>query len=283
MWLTGFDVLCLHTMYIDKPMNGHNLMQPIAPANRVFGDKKGGLVVDYTDIAQDLKNALANYTAIRGTGRGKIAYDVDEAVTKMQELYKIAIDMFDGFAYRPHFTLDPKGKLEFILDAANYIEELTGEKDGKMVRNGKERFKENVVRLQQSFGLALPHPKAIEIRDDLALFQATNARFAKSDDQTRTRTNQEIETAIRQIINDAIPSEEVVDVFDAADIKKPDISILSDEFLAEIQGMKRQNLALELLKLTIPPLRRYSATTRSSLLPTNFWKSYRRTRLLTGR
>ena len=246
MWLTGFDVPCLHTMYVDKPMNGHNLMQAIARVNRVFGDKKGGLVVDYIGIAQDLKNALANYTASKG--RGEIAYDVDEAVAKMQELYEIVVDMFDRFDYRRYFTLEPKGKLEFILDAANYIEELTGEKDGKAVRNGKERFKENVVRLQQAFGLAVPHPKAMEIRDDLALFQAIKARFAKFDDQTRTRTNQEIETAIRQIINDAIISEEVVDVFDAAGIKKPDISILSDEFLAEIQGMKRQNLALELLK-----------------------------------
>jgi type I restriction enzyme R subunit len=248
MWLTGFDVPCLHTMYIDKPMNGHNLMQAIARVNRVFGDKKGGLVVDYIGIAQDLRNALANYTAVRGTGRGEIAYKLEEAVAKMQELYEITVDMFDGFAYRRYFTLELKGKLEFILDATNYIEELTGEKDGQIVRNGKERFKENVVRLQQAFGLAVPHPDAMKIRDDLALFQAIKARFAKFDDQTRTRTNQEIETAIRQIINDAIISEEVVDVFDAAGIKKPDISILSDEFLAEIQGMARRNLALELLK-----------------------------------
>ncbi len=246
MWLTGFDVPCLHTMYVDKPMNGHNLMQAIARVNRVFGDKKGGLVVDYIGIAQDLKNALANYTASRG--RGEIAYDLDEAVAKMQELYEIVVDMFDGFDYRRYFSLEPKTKLEFILDAANYIEELTGEKEGQVVRNGKERFKENVVRLQQAFGLAVPHPDAMKIRDDLALFQAIKARFAKFDDQTRTRTNQEIETAIRQIINDAIISEEVVDVFDAAGIKKPDISILSDEFLAEIQGMARRNLALELLR-----------------------------------
>lgn len=246
MWLTGFDVPCLHTMYVDKPMNGHNLMQAIARVNRVFGDKKGGLVVDYIGIAQDLKNALVNYTASRG--RGEIAYDLEEAVARMQEFYEVAVDMFDGFDYRRYFILEPKAKLEFILDAANYIEELTGEKDGKVVRNGKERFKENVVRLQQAFGLAVPHPDAMKIRDDLALFQAIKARFAKFDDQTRKRTNQEIETAIRQIINDAIISEEVVDVFDAAGIKKPDISILSDEFLAEIQGMKRQNLGLELLK-----------------------------------
>ncbi|MCX5806609.1 MAG: type I restriction endonuclease subunit R [Proteobacteria bacterium] len=247
MWLTGFDVPCLHTMYVDKPMNGHNLMQAIARVNRVFGDKKGGLIVDYIGIAQDLKNALANYTAIR-PDRGEIAYDLEKAVDRMKELYEIALDMFDGFDYRRYFTLESKAKLEFILDAANYIEELTGEKDGKVVRNGKERFKGNVISLQQAFGLAVPHPDAMKIRDDLALFQAIKARFAKFDDQTRTRTNQEIETAIRQIINDAIISEEVVDVFDAAGIKKPDISILSDEFLAEIQGMKRQNLGLELLK-----------------------------------
>jgi type I restriction enzyme, R subunit len=246
MWLTGFDVPCLHTMYIDKPMNGHNLMQAIARVNRVFGDKKGGLVVDYIGIAQDLKNALANYTASRG--RGEIAYDVEEAVAKMQEIYEVVVDMFDGFDHRRYFALEPKAKLEFILDAANYIEELTSEKEGKTIRNGKERFKEQVVCLQQAFGLAVPHPDAMKIRDDLAFFQAIKARFAKFDDQTRKRTNQEIETAIRQIINDAIISEEVVDVFDAAGIRKPDISILSDEFLAEIQGMKRQNLGLELLK-----------------------------------
>lgn len=246
MWLTGFDVPCLHTMYIDKPMNGHNLMQAIARVNRVFGDKRGGLIVDYIGIAQDLKNALANYTASRG--RGTIAYDVDDAVAKMQEIYEVAVDMFDGFDYRRYFALEPKAKLEFILDAANFLEELTSEKEGKVIRNGKERFKENVVRLQQAFGLAVPHPEALQIRDELALFQAIKARFAKFDDQTRTRTNQEIETAIRQIINDAIISEEVVDIFDAAGIRKPDISILSDEFLLEIQGMARRNLALELLK-----------------------------------
>lgn len=246
MWLTGFDVPCLHTMYIDKPMNGHNLMQAIARVNRVFGDKEGGLVVDYIGIAQDLKKALANYTASRG--RGEIAYDLEKAVAKMLELYEIVADMFDRFDYRRYFTLEPKAKLEFILDAANYIEDLTEEREGKIVRNGKERFKENVIRLQKAFGLSVPHPKAMGIRDDLAFFQAIKTRFAKFDDQTRTRTNWEIETAIRQIINDAIISEEVVDVFDAAGIKKPDISILSDEFLAEIRGMGRRNLGLELLK-----------------------------------
>jgi type I restriction enzyme, R subunit len=246
MLLTGFDAPCLHTLYVDKPMNGHNLMQAIARVNRVFGDKEGGLVVDYIGIIQDLKNALADYTASKG--RGAIAHDQEEAVAKMLELYEVVVDMFAQFDYQRYFTLEPKAKLDFILDTANYIEELTEEKEGRAIRSGKERFKENVIRLQKAFGLAVPHSKALEIRDDLALFQAIKSRFAKFDEQSKTRSNEEIETAIRQIINDAIISKEVIDVFDAAGIKKPDISILSDEFLAEVRGMTRRNLALELLK-----------------------------------
>ena len=269
MFLTGFDAPCLHTMYVDKPMNGHNLMQTITRVNRVFGDKEGGLVVDYIGIAQDLKNAMLVYADSHG--RGRLAFNQEDAVAKMQELYEIVVDMFGpcwlslskptegclrqaqakrrrGFDYRRYFTLAPKDKLNFILDAANYIAELTEITDGQIVRSGKARFKEHVVRLQKTFGLAVPHPDAFKIRDDLAFFQAINVRFAKFDEQSKTRTNQEIETAIRQIVNDAILSGDVIDVFDAAGIRKPDISILSDEFLADIQGMKRRNLALELLK-----------------------------------
>ena len=246
MFLTGFDAPCLHTMYVDKPMNGHTLMQAIARVNRVFGDKEGGLVVDYIGIAQDLKNAMLIYAASQG--KGQITFDQEEAVAKMQELYEVVVDMFARFDYRRYFALEPKAKLNFLLDAANYIAELCEIKEGKTICNGKERFKENVIRLQKAFGLAVPHREALKIRDDLAFFQAIKARFAKFDDQTKTRTNEEIETAIRQIVNDAVISSEVIDVFDAAGIKKPDISILSDEFLADIQGMKRQNLALELLK-----------------------------------
>jgi type I restriction enzyme R subunit len=246
MFLTGFDVPPLHTMYIDKPMRGHTLMQAIARVNRVFGDKEGGLIVDYIGIAQDLKNALAVYAARKG--RGEIKHDQEEAVAKMLEIHEIVVDMFARFDYRKYFTLAPREKLNFILDAANYIAELTEQKEDKTVRNGKERFKENVIRLQKAFALSVPHPKAFEIRDDLAFFQAIKARFNKFDDQTKKRTNEEIETAIRQIINDAIISSEVIDIFDAAGIRKPDISILSDEFLAEIQSMERKNLALELLK-----------------------------------
>jgi type I restriction enzyme R subunit len=227
-------------------MNGHTLMQAIARVNRVFGDKTGGLVVDYIGIAHDLKNAMLIYAA--SYGKGQITFDQAEAVAKMQELYEVVVDMFARFPYRRYFTLEPKAKLTFILDAANYVAELSETKDGKTVRTGKERFKENVIHLQKAFGLAVPHPEALKIRDDLAFFQSIKARFAKFDDQTKTRTNAEIETAIRQIVNDAIISGEVVDVFDAAGIKKPDISILSDEFLADIQGMERKNLAFELLK-----------------------------------
>lgn len=246
MFLTGFDAPCLHTMYIDKPMNGHTLMQAIARVNRVFGDKEGGLIVDYIGIAQDLKNALLVYAASQG--KGQITFDQEEAVAKMLEYYEIVVDMFGRFDYHRYFALEPKKKLTFILDAANYIADLSEVKEGITIRNGKERFKENVIKLQKAFGLAVPHPKALEIRDDLAFFQAIKARFTKFDETTKTRTNEEIETAIRQIINDAIISSEVIDVFDAAGIRKPDISILSDEFLSEIQGMERRNLALELLK-----------------------------------
>ncbi len=203
MWLTGFDAPCLHTLYIDKPMNGHNLMQAIARVNRVFGDKEGGLIVDYIGIAQDLKNAMAVYAE---RGKGQLAYDQEEAVAKMLELHEIVGDMFGTFNYRKYFALEPKEKLGFILDAANFISELTDEQNGKTVRNGKDRFKENVVKLQKVFSLSVPHPKAYEIRDDLAFFQAIKARFAKFDEQSKTHTNEEIETAIRQIVNDAIIS-----------------------------------------------------------------------------
>lgn len=246
MWLTGFDAPCLHTLYVDKPMNGHNLMQAIARVNRVFGDKEGGLVVDYIGIAQDLKKALALYS--ESNGRGSLTFDQEEAVAKMVELYEIVIDMFDKFDYKKYFSLQPKYKLNYILDAANYIAELTEEKNGTIIRNGKTRFIENVIKLQKAFAISIPHKKTFEIRDDLAFFQAVKARFQKFDDQTKSKTNEEIETAIRQIINDVIISKEVIDIFDAAGIKKPDISILSDEFLAEMKEMPRKNLAIELLK-----------------------------------
>lgn len=242
MWLTGFDAPCLHTLYIDKPMNGHNLMQAIARVNRVFGDKEGGLVVDYIGIAQDLKNALAIYT--ESQGKGKLTFDQEDAVAKMLDFYDIVVDMFGTFDYKRYFTLQPREKLNYILDASNYILGIKDD-DG---RNGKQRFKDHVTKLQKAFGISVPHPKAFEIRDDLAFFQAIKARFTKFDEQTKTRSSEDIETAIRQIINDAIISTEVVDIFDAAGIAKPHIEILTDEFLEQIKNLPRKNLALELLK-----------------------------------
>ncbi len=242
MWLTGFDAPCLHTLYIDKPMNGHNLMQAIARVNRVFGDKQGGLVVDYIGIAQDLKKALAIYTEAKG--KGQLTFDQSEAVAKMLDFYEIVVDMFGSFDYKKYFQLDPRDKLNFILDASNYILGLKDE-DGF---TGKKRFTYNVTRLSQAFGLVGTTPEAKDVRDDLAFFQAIKARFAKFDESNKKKSNEEIETAIRQIINDAIISKEVVDVFDAAGLAKPTIEILNDEFLEQIKNLPRKNLALELLK-----------------------------------
>lgn len=245
MFLTGFDAPALHTLYVDKPMNGHNLMQAIARVNRVFGDKTGGLIVDYIGIAQDLKAALATYTDSKG--RGKLTFDLDEAVAMMKEYHEVVVGMFEEkqFDFRKYFQLSAREKLQHILDAANYIADLQ-DPDGK--RNGKERFKLNVIKLSKAFGISVPHPDAIAIRDDLAFFQAVKARFDKIDEQKKKRSDSEVEVIIRQIVNDAIISKEVVDIYEAAGMERPEFPILSDEFLEELKGMPRKNLALELLQ-----------------------------------
>ncbi len=217
-------------------------MQAIARVNRVFGDKQGGLVVDYIGIAQDLKKALAIYTEAKG--KGQLTFDQSEAIAKMLDFYEIVVDMFGSFDYKKYFQLNPRAKLNFILDASNYILGLKDE-DGV---TGKKRFTYNVTRLSQAFGLVGTTPEAKDVRDDLAFFQAIKARFAKFDESNKKKSNEEIETAIRQIINDAIISKEVVDVFDAAGLAKPTIEILNDEFLEQIKNLPRKNLALELLK-----------------------------------
>lgn len=237
MWLTGFDVPCLHTMYIDKPMRGHNLMQAIARVNRVFRDKQGGLVVDYIGIASDLKKALATYTA--SGGQGTPTLDQDEAVATMLEKYEIVEQMFDKFDYKKYFSADTQKKLTTILEAQEYILGL---------EDGKNRFTKQVTLLSHAFALSVPSLKAMEIKDEVGFFQAVKARLVKFEPTGTGKSDQEIETAIRQIVDKAVVSEDVVDVFDAAGIKKPDISILSDDFLEEIKGMERKNLALELLK-----------------------------------
>jgi type I restriction enzyme R subunit len=237
MWLTGFDVPCLHTMYVDKPMRGHNLMQAIARVNRIFRDKPGGLIVDYIGIASDLKNALATYTL--SGGKGAPTLDQEQAVALMLEKYEIVCQMFDKFDYKIFFPAGTQQKLNIILEAQEYILSL---------EDGKDRFTKEVVGLSKAFAISVPHPKAMEIKDDVGFFQAVKARLTKFEPIGAGKSDAEIETAIRQIVDKAVVSEGIIDVFDAAGIKKPDISILSDEFLREIQGMERKNLALELLK-----------------------------------
>lgn len=247
MWLTGFDAPAMHTLYIDKPMQGHNLMQAIARVNRVYKDKEGGLVVDYIGIANDLKKALSVYT--ESGGKGKPAFDQEEAASVMMGKYEIVAQMFKeqptdktqtkGFDYTAFVGLQPKEKLYFPIKAADYILGL---------ENGRERYVSAVTALSKSFAISVPHPYTIDIRDDLGLFQAIKTRIVKVTESARGKSDDEIETAIKQILSDAVASDEVVDIFDAAGIKKPDISILSDEFLAEIKGMQHKNLALELLK-----------------------------------
>lgn len=246
MWLTGFDAPSMHTLYLDKPMQGHNLMQAIARVNRVYKDKEGGLVVDYIGIANDLKRALALYTD--SGGKGKPAFDQDEAADVMMGKYEIVSQMFSeqpldksvkkGFDYKSFFSLTPKEKLYFPIQAANYILGL---------ENGKDRFINSVTALSKSFAISVPHQYTFDIRDEVGLFQAIKARIVKVT-QSGGKSDEEMETAIKQILSDAIVSEDVIDIFDAAGIKKPDISILSDEFLAEVKGMTHKNLALELLK-----------------------------------
>lgn len=247
MWLTGFDAPVLHTLYVDKPMKGHNLMQAIARVNRVYKDKEGGLVVDYIGIATDLKKALSVYT--ESGGKGKPAFDQEEAASVMMEKYEIVSQFFSeqpidtslpkGLNYKQFFTLQPKEKLYFPIKAANYILGLD---------KGKERFLPAVAALTKAFAISVPHPFTNDIRDEVGLFQAIKARIVKVSESRKTVSDEELETAIKQIVSDAVVADEVIDIFDAAGIKKPDISILSDEFLAEVKGMQHKNLALELLK-----------------------------------
>ena len=237
MWLTGFDAPSLHTMYIDKPMRGHNLMQAIARVNRVYKDKPGGLVVDYIGIARNLKQALSVYT--NSGGRGEPVLEQETAIAAMMEKYDIVVQLFNGFDYRRYFAADTGGKLTIILEAQEHILGL---------EDGKKRYVEQVSMLAKTFALSVPSDKAAEIRGELGFFEAVKARLIKLESSDNGKSDAEIETAIKQIVDKAIVTDEVIDIFDAAGIKKPDISILSDKFLEEVRGMKHKNLALELLK-----------------------------------
>jgi len=241
MWLTGFDAPSLHTLYIDKPMKGHNLMQAIARVNRVYKDKPGGLIVDYLGIASDLKKALSFYSDAGGKGDPTILQE--QAVELMLEKLEVVSQLFSndggGFAYEDYFVADTAQKLSLILAAEDHILGL---------ENGKKRFVNEVTALSKAFAIAIPHEQAMDIKDEVAFFQAVKARLVKFDTTGTGRSDEEIETTIRQVIDQALVSEQVIDVFDAAGIKKPDISILSEEFLLELKGMEHKNVALEVLK-----------------------------------
>jgi type I restriction enzyme R subunit len=262
MWLTGFDAPCLHTLYIDKPMKGHNLMQAIARVNRVYKDKPGGLVVDYLGIASDLKKALSFYSDSGGKGDPAEAQEIavdylleklevvsqmfDERPPKQQEpAYGMAAEPFiryskEGhFPYENYFTASTSEKLSIILAAEEHILSL---------EDGKSRFIREVTALSKALAIAIPNEQAMAVKEEVGFFQAVKARLVKFEITGNGKSDHDIETAIKQVVDEAIVSDQVVDIFDAAGIKKPDISILSEDFLEEIRGMNHQNLALELLK-----------------------------------
>ena len=236
MWLTGFDAPSLHTMYVDKPMRGHGLMQAIARVNRVFKDKPGGLVVDYLGLANDLKQALATYT--ESGGKGRTALDQDEAVAVMLEKYEVCCALFHGLDWSEWTTGGPQDRLRLLPIAQEYI--LSQE-------DGRERCMIAVRELSQAFALAVPHEETFRIRDDVGFFQAVRAALSKRA-AGEARPEEDLDLAVRQIISRAVASEGVTDIFAAAGLDKPDISVLSDEFLAEVQDMPHRNLAVELLQ-----------------------------------
>jgi type I restriction enzyme R subunit len=237
MWLTGFDVPNMHTMYLDKPLRGHNLMQAIARVNRVYPGKIGGLVVDYLGVAAALREAMADYTDSGGEGTPTL--DQDEAVKIMKQKYEIVRDMFHGFDYKKYFDAETGEQLQIILDAEEHITAMD---------NGPKRLKQHVVELGKAFGLAMPRPEALELREEVALFQAVNARLEKIDDPRGGPTDEDYRMAIKQIVDKAIAPVGVVDIFTAAGLEKPNLSILSDEFLAEMRNMERKNLAAIVLQ-----------------------------------
>jgi type I restriction enzyme R subunit len=242
MWLTGFDAPSLHTMYMDKPMRSHGLMQAIARVNRVFKDKPGGLVVDYLGLAHELKQALAVYTESKGTGKPTI--DQAEAVGAMLAKYEVCRDFFFSFDWSKWMTGTPAEKLALLPAAQEHILRPT---NSDKPEEKKQRYMQGVTDLSKAFALAVPHEKAIEIRDDVGFFQAVRAALAKSTPDRR-RSPAETDAAIRQIISRAVASDKVVDVFASAGLKRPDISILSDQFLSEVRGLPQKNLAVELLR-----------------------------------
>jgi len=236
MWLTGFDAPSLHTMYVDKPMRGHGLMQAIARVNRVFEDKPGGLIVDYIGIAQDLKNAVATYTSAGGTGDPVI--EIAEAVAVMEEKLDILRDFFHGFDYQSWLGNDVAAKLALLKPAADFV---LGQEDGD------KRFKQLVSDVSKAFALCASHDIAIAVRDEIGFFQAVRSTILKATPPGQ-RSSDDMNAAIKQLVDAAVQPDEVVDIFKEAGLEKPDIAILSDDFLQNLEKMPHKNLALETLK-----------------------------------
>lgn len=236
MWLTGFDVPSLHTMYIDKPMQGHGLMQAIARVNRVYKDKQGGLIVDYIGIAPELKEALSYYSE---SDRQETAIPQDEAVSVMLEKYEVVRGMYHGFDYQNYFSSVSSTRTQTISAATDFILGLD---------DGKKRYLKAISELSKAFSLAVPHDKAIEIRDEVGFFQIVRGAILKMEPREGGPTDEEYDVAIKQIVSSAVTTDAVIDIYSAAGIKAPDISIFSEEFLEEVKNMKHKNVALELLK-----------------------------------
>jgi len=236
MFLTGFDAPTLHTMYLDKPIKGHTLMQAIARVNRVYPGKEGGLVVDYMGVGAELKEALINYT--ESGGKGKPTLDQEKAVMLMQEKYEIVRDMFHGFNYRRFFELKPSERISFVPAAMEHILKEQGK---------KERFVRETTGLVKGFSLAVPNEKAMKIKEEVGLFQAIQAAISKTT-ETKAGAEERFDTAIKQILSKAVISDRIIDIFEAAGIQKPELSILSEGFLAEVKDLPQKNLAFEALK-----------------------------------
>jgi type I restriction enzyme R subunit len=239
MWLTGFDAPCLHTMYVDKPMRGHNLMQAIARVNRVFGSKAGGLVVDYIGIAQDLKEALQAYTE---RDRGQAGIPMDQALALMQEKYEIVAGQFHGFDYRAFHSAPPPQRLTILRNAMDWL--LRPE---AVEVKGPQRYIQAVTELSQAFALCAAEDAALAIREDVGFFQAVKAGLSKHTVEGG-KSRAELDAAVRQIVSRSVASEQVIDIFETAGLDRPELSILSDQFLAEVRNLPQKNLALEVLR-----------------------------------
>jgi type I restriction enzyme R subunit len=237
MWLTGFDAPILHTLYLDKDMAGHNLMQAIARVNRVFKDKPGGLIVDYVPVTGNLKAALKTYT--ESQGKGKMVLDIEEAVNLMLSKHEVVSQMYHGFDFREYEKATTGRRMAIILEAEEHI--LSQE-------DGKERYLQEVSSLSKAYALSKSREEANEIAEDVAFFQAVRARLAKFDMQVTGQQRKEFEDVVRGMVESAVSSDGIINLLDQAGLEKPTVDIFSDQFMDEVRDMKQKNVAIELLK-----------------------------------